>query len=197
MPEKIKKSISDRIKLPLFFNVEKMSAEINAMNLTDFIYYNVIPLRSPAHILDPNLPIPPPPDSGDYADGSWTQWSDTTALKESPYLSSVIDTFRQQTQVTLVRLLRLEPGAIVKEHTDPTLGLEQNNSVIRLTIPIQSDKSVKFYLNNTLVPMKQGECWYMRLSDPHSIIHQGSEERINMSIDIVPNQWTKSLICPD
>jgi hypothetical protein len=143
------------------------------------------------------LPIPAPPESGDYADGSWTQWSDVAALKNSPYLSSVVDLFREHSKVTLVRLLRLEAGAIVKEHTDPTLGLEQKNSVIRLTIPIQSDDTVKFYLNDKIVPMKEGECWYMRLSDPHKIINAGNRERINMSIDVVPNKWLKSIICPE
>jgi len=188
--------LNDRIKLPFNFNVEKMHSEIKALNLADFIYYSVLPLRSPSHIADPSLPVPPPPVSGDYADGSWTQWSDLAPLKNSPYLSSVVDTFRKHSKVTLVRLLRLAPGAIVKEHTDPTLGLEQKNSVIRLTIPIQSDDAVEFYLNNSIVPMKEGQCWYMRLSDPHRIIHSGNVERINMSIDVVPNEWIKSIICP-
>jgi hypothetical protein len=196
MPEQNQNEFSDRVKLPFMFNTEKMLTEIKAMNLTDFIYYNVLPLRSPAHLVDPSLPMPAAPESGDYADGSWTQWSDTAALKKSPYLSSVIETFRKHSRVTLVRLLRLEPGAIVKEHTDPTLGLEQQNSVIRLTIPIQSDKNVKFYLNNKVVPMKEGECWYMRLSDPHRITHHGDLERINMSIDVIPNASIKSLIDP-
>ena len=85
-------------------------------------------------------------------------------LKKSPYLNSVVDTFKANTRVTLVRLLRLAPGAVVKEHTDPTLGLEQHKSVIRLTIPIVTNDEVKFFLNNELVPMKPGECWYLR---PH------------------------------
>jgi hypothetical protein len=196
MPEHDKQKFSDRVKLPFMFDAEKMLDEIKAMNLTDFIYYNVLPLRSPAHMVDPSLPMPKPPESGDYADGSWTQWLDTSALRASPYLSFVVETFRKLSQVTLVRLLRLEPGAVVKQHTDPTLGLEQQQSVIRLTIPIQSDENVQFYLNKKLVPMKHGECWYMRLSDPHSITHNGDIERINMSIDVVPNESIKSLIKP-
>lgn len=194
MFEQNNKQLNDRIKLSYAFNVEKMYKEIKAMNLADFIYYNVLPLRSPAHMVDPSVPIPPPPKSGDYADGSWTDWSDVAALNNSPYLSSVVDTFREHTKVTLVRLLRLAPGALVNEHTDPTLGLEQKNSVIRLIIPILSDESAKFYLNNSIVPMKAGECWYLRLSDPHRINNTGNVERINLSIDVVPNDWVRSLI---
>lgn len=162
------------------------------MNLRDFIYYDVLPLRAPAHMVDPS--IAPPPPANDYADGSWTEWLDTPALKGAAYLSQVIDTFREHTDVTLVRLLRLEAGAAVKEHTDPTLGLEQENSVICLTIPVLSGEQVGFYLNDILVPMQPGECWYLRLSDPHRIVNAGTTERINMSIDMIPNEWVRSLL---
>ena len=182
----------DRIQLPIRFDANKMKAEVKALNLRDFIYYDVLALRSPAHLVDPSLPTPPSAD--DYADGSWTDWLDTEMLVDSPYLSSVVDGFRSNTGVTLVRLLRLEAGAIVKEHNDPTLGLQVENSVVRLTIPIQSGEAVAFYLNNSLVPMKPGECWYLRLSDPHRVVNAGTNERINMTIDMVPNKWLRSLL---
>ena len=183
---------SDRIRLPLNFDVDRMRSEIEAMQLGDFIYYNVMPLRAPAHMVDPS--VAPPPAAEDYADGSWTDWLDTPALKSANYLSDVIAGFREHTRVTLVRLLRLEAGAVVKEHTDPTLGLEQENSVIRLTIPILSGEQVEFYLNDTPVPMQPGECWYLRLSDLHRIVNAGTTERINMSIDMIPNEWMRSLL---
>jgi len=169
-----------------------MRADIETMQLSDFIYYDVMPLRAPAHLVDPTFATPPPAD--DYADGSWTEWLDTPALKGAAYLSEVVNSFREHTEVTLVRLLRLEAGAVVKEHTDPTLGLEQENSVIRLTIPILSSDEIEFYLNDLLVPMRPGECWYLRLSDPHRIVNAGDTERINMSIDMVPNEWVRSLL---
>lgn len=185
-------SISDRIKLPFSFDPEKMYADIQALNLKDFIYYDSIPLRAPAHMVDTSLPFPPPAE--DYADGSWTDWLDTPKLKASPYLMSVIDTFRQHSTVTLVRLLRLEAGAVVKEHTDPTLGLHIEKSVVRLTIPILSDETVEFFLNGVPVPMQPGECWYLRLTDPHKVNNNGKRERINMTIDMVPNEWLRSMI---
>ena len=120
----------DRIKLPMHFDANKMTEEIRSLNLTQFIYYDVLPLRSPAHFVDTSLPIPPPAD--DYADGSRIDWLDTPQLAQSPYLTSVVDTFRAHTTVTLVRLLRLAAGSEVKEHNDPTLALEEHKSVIRL-----------------------------------------------------------------
>ena len=183
---------NDRIRLPMSFDVARMQAEVQSLNLRGFIYYDVMPLRSPAHLVDPTIPRPPPVD--DYADGSWTDWLDTPALRGAAYLSEVVDTFREHTDVTLVRLLRLEAGAVVKEHTDPTLGLEQESSVIRLTIPVFGGEQVEFYLNDSLVPMRSGECWYLRLSDPHRVVNAGATERINITIDMVPNEWVRSLL---
>jgi hypothetical protein len=195
MSKSIEQNIQDRIKLPMAFNVKKMEEEVKKLDINSFIYYNVITLRGPAHIIDPSLPPPPPAD--DYADGSWTDWSDTKELKDSPYLNTVVDYFKEHTKVTLVRLLRLAAGETVKEHTDPTLGLEVEKSVIRLTIPIISPKEVDFYLNNKIVPMKPGECWYLRLTDPHRIKNKSDSERINLTIDMVPNEWLKQLIIPE
>jgi hypothetical protein len=169
-----------------------MQEETLALNLRGFVEYDVLPLRSPAHMVDPSIAPPPPAD--DFADGSWTEWLDTPALKASPYLSSVVDTFRPHSDVTLVRLLRLAPGGIVDEHTDPTLGLQVEQSVIRLTIPIFTNEAVEFFLNGNPVPMKPGECWYLRLTDPHRVINAGTTERINMTIDMVPNEWVRALL---
>ncbi len=188
----VKEPITDRAKLPFSFDSAKMLEEIEAMKLGSFEYYNVIPLRAPAHIVDPSLPFPPPAD--DYADGSWTEWLDTRELLNSTYLKEVVDTFRKNTTVTLVRLLRLAPGAVVKEHTDPTLGLEVEKSVIRLTVPIQINEKVNFYLNGKEVYMQPGECWYLKLTDPHRIVNDGTSERINLSIDMIPNNWIRKLI---
>lgn len=182
----------DRIKLPFQFEVEALQKEVAVLAQRDFIYYSVIPLRAPAHQVDPTLPFPPPAE--DYADGSWTDWMDTEELAQSPNLLKLVDFFRENTTVNLVRLLRLEPGAMVKEHTDPTLAIEEEKSMIRLTIPIFNNEGVEFILNNELVPMKPGECWYLKLNDPHRVNNFGTEERINLTIDVIPNEWVKELI---
>ena len=180
-----KKQFKDRIQLPFTFDVEKMRVEAQALKLRHYEYYNVIPLRAPAHLVDTSLPFPPP--ASDYADGSWTEWMDTSALEKSAYLKSIINEFSQYTTVNLVRLLFLAPNSVVQEHKDPTLALEEEKSMIRLTIPIDNNDGVAFFLNDTLVPMKDGECWYLRLTDPHRIINNGTTDRINLTIDIIPN----------
>jgi len=183
---------NDRIQLPLFFDVEKMKEEVEALGLKDFIFYSVLPLRSPAHLVDTSLPFPPP--STDYADGSWTDWLNTKELEASPYLKSIVEMFQKHTTVTLVRLLRLEKGNTVQEHRDVTLALEEERSVVRLTIPIVKEEHADFYLNDTLVSMKPGECWYMRLSDPHRVENKSDSDRINLTLDMIPNEWVRSMI---
>ncbi len=185
-------SSGDRVQLPLSFDASRMQEEILALNLTDFVEYSVLHLRSPAQLVAPSIAPPPPVD--DYADGSWTEWLGTPPLGASRYLSSVVDTFRPHSDVTLVRLLRLALGGIVNEHTDPTLGLHVSRSVICLTIPILTNDAVKFFLDGDPVPMKPGECWYLRLTDPPRVINAGSTERISMTIDMVPNDWVRSLL---
>jgi hypothetical protein len=182
--------VKDRIKLPFIYDVNRMIEDIQKMKLGHFVYYDVMPLRGPAHVVDSSIPFPPPAD--DYADGSWCDWLDTPALRNSPYLNEIVDFFKDKTKVTLVRLLRLEAGSVVKEHTDPTLGIQIHKSVIRLTIPILVNDQVTFYLNGRPVEMGLGECWYLRLTDPHSIVNAGDSQRINMSIDMIPNEWVTS-----
>lgn len=185
-------TFQDRIKLPVTFDYSKLQAEYKALNLSGFTYYNVIPLRSPAHLVDTSLPFPPPAD--DYADGSWTDWLDTEELKMSPYLNEVVNYFKANTKVTLVRLLRLAPKSTVDEHRDLTLGLEVEKSVVRLTVPIFSNNQIQFFLNQIEVPLQLGECWYMRLTDPHKVVNNSEEERVNLTIDMIPNEWLVDLI---
>lgn len=184
--------VIERVQLPYQFDINKMVTEMQSIRQRGFQYYDAIPLRAPAHEVDVSIPFPPP--ASDYADGSWTQWMNTNYLKECPYISSIIDLFREHTTVNLVRLLRLAPSAVVKEHTDPTLGLHIDKSMIRLTIPILVNDKVEFYLNNKLVPMRAGECWYLNLTEPHRVINEGTEERINLTIDLIPNEWVTNMI---
>ncbi|MCF4101876.1 aspartyl/asparaginyl beta-hydroxylase domain-containing protein [Gillisia sp. M10.2A] len=182
----------DRIQLPFKFDAEKMREEALALKEEHYEYYKVISLRAPAHLVDSSLPFPPP--ANDYADGSWTQWMDAPNLEKSPYLKKIVNQFDEYTTVNLVRLLFLAPNSVVKEHTDPTLSLEEEKSMIRLTIPIDNNEGVEFFLNGTLVPMKVGECWYLRLSEPHQVLNNGDFDRINLTLDLIPNDKILKII---
>jgi|GEM_PF-6244963 hypothetical protein len=56
----------------------------------------------------------------------------------------------------------------VKEHTD-----SRDDSVIRLTVPISQNYKVQLFLNEIEVPTQSGECWYLKLTEPHRMINDG------------------------
>ncbi len=175
----------DRSKLSLNFDVERLQQETLAAihGFPPYIYYTVIPLtmargRTKAVV--------------DYTDPDWTTWVESPILKESPYFLEVLDSL--ECRKTNVRLMRLEAGGIVKEHSDPQLNLDFGNQV-RLHVPIFINDSVDFILNGTKVPLQPGDLWYMRLSDPHSVHNNGPTERIQLSIDVVVNDWVEKMIC--
>ncbi|MEZ5944419.1 MAG: aspartyl/asparaginyl beta-hydroxylase domain-containing protein [Planctomycetaceae bacterium] len=174
----------DRSKLAFEFDVERLQQEtLNIISqFPPYIYYNVVPLT---------VPQGHNKESKDYADPNWTNWLETSHLKNSPYFQEVLNSL--ECQVTNVRLMRLEPGAEVREHTDPQLDLGLRNQV-RLHVPIFISDEVEFWLNNKVVPLKAGEMWYMRLSDPHRVLNQWSFERIQLSIDVVFNDWIEQRI---
>ncbi|WP_299627044.1 aspartyl/asparaginyl beta-hydroxylase domain-containing protein [uncultured Tateyamaria sp.] len=167
---------ADRIKLPLQYDAQRMLDELSKDMAKPFLYYSVVMLTVP-------------PDMSAHTGASRAPSKDIGDLSDIPYIKSIIEEFRAHTVVTLTRLLRLEAGAEVKEHTDPTLGLDVPDSVVRLTIPITPTDDVDFVLNGEPVQMQPGECWYMKLNDPHSVLHHGTTQRVNLTIDVVPNDW--------
>ena len=90
-----------------------------------------------------------------------------------------------------VRLLRLQPGSIVKEHRDN--GLAYRFGCFRLHIPIVTAAAVSFKVGGKNIPMKQGECWYADFDLPHSVINDSEQERIHLVIDGKRNAWTDEL----
>ena len=170
----ISDSLPDRIQLDRQYDVERLRDEVSAIvsSLMQqfYVYYSAVPLAA-------NVENPLTHD-----------WTGEAMLKGCSYLQEIFAEF--ETEITSIRLMRLEEGAEVKEHTDPTLDAA-HREIVRLTLPIFSDDSVTFLLNGAEVPMKPGELWYMKLSDPHSVQNNSSKERINMSIDVTWNEWVE------
>lgn len=175
----------DRSKLTLTYDVKRLQQEtLNVIQQFPpfYIHYSVIPLTMPG---GGNTGIT------DFSDPNWTTWVETSLLKNCNYFQEVLSSLK--CRKTNVRLLRLEPGGEIKEHRDPQLNLEFRNQ-IRLHVPIFTNESVEFMLNGTAVPLLPGELWYMRLSDPHWVRNSGQTERIQLSIDVVVNNWIENQI---
>ena len=86
-----------------------------------------------------------------------------------------------------VRLMRLGPGSIIKEHRDDDLAFERGT--VRLHVPITTNPHVEFLLNGSRVVMAPGSTWYLRLSDPHSVSNNGAADRVHLVIDALANDW--------
>lgn len=174
----------DCSKLKYTYNVQRLTTEVKQVigDFPPYIHYNVIPMTTSGEI---NRTI------NDYSNPNWTKWEPTNLLRSCPYIQEILDSFA--CKVTNVRLLRLEAGGVIQEHTDPQLNIALGNQ-IRLHIPILISEEVDFVLNGRVIPLKAGELWYMRLSDPHSVHNYGQSERVQLSIDVVVNDWIRDLV---
>lgn len=184
--------MKDRFQLPLNFNAELLQQDLLKMQSSDWIEHfvkqnyngdwDVIPLRAPATATHPVMMI--------YSDPSCTEFTDTTFLQESNYLQEVLQSFL--CPLLAVRLMRLSAGSLIKEHSDYDLDVE--SGVVRLHVPITTNDKVEFQLNGTRVIMLQGECWYLRLSDCHSVVNHGDEDRVHLVIDAKVNDWFTQML---
>ena len=144
--------------------------------------WSVLPLRAPAGALHPILQIAPHPLCRD--------WVDTALLGLCPSIAQVLDGFACALEA--VRLMRLAPGSVIREHRDIDLAAEAGTA--RLHIPITTNPGVDFRLNATRVAMAPGTVWYLRLADPHSVANTGTTDRIHLVIDAIVDPWLEDLL---
>lgn len=90
-------------------------------------------------------------------------------------------------QIRSARLLRLGPGGRIHQHRD--YDLQGPDADRRLHIPLLSPPDVDFMLEDQRIPMQAGECWYLDLSRPHSVDNWGTQARIHLVLDCVPDAW--------
>ena len=176
----------DRLRLPFTFDPQRLAADLQRVTVRwtrHFVRQNyegdwsAIPLRAPTGETYPSRMIYAAPDRHDF--------SDTPLLEACPYFREVVQSFR--CPLRLVRLMRLTPGSIIKEHEDVVLSFE--DGMVRLHIPVATNDAVDFRLNGERVVLEAGSCWYLRLSDPHSVANRGAEDRVHLVVDAEVNDW--------
>ncbi len=177
------------LQLPFHFEVKKLQNEI--ANLTTQPWqehyqkkhyegnWSAIPLRSINGLAD-NIIISPEENA---------EYADTPFLKQCPYIQEVLSNFN--CALLAVRLLKLDAGAIIKEHRDAELNFEKGE--IRIHIPIITHELVEFSLDKERIKMKEGECWYLNLNLPHSIKNNSPINRIHLVIDAKVNNYITQL----
>ena len=127
-----------------------------------------------------------------YPDPSVSQYVDTPQLLRCPSVSGVLNQFECETES--VRFLRLGAGAVIREHRDYKLSID--DGVARVHIPVQTTPDVEFYLDGARVVMNEGEAWYLNFNLTHSVRNNGSDARVHLVIDCKANDWLRAFF-PD
>jgi quercetin dioxygenase-like cupin family protein len=179
--------IPDAVRLPFSFDAARLRADLALATdqgwTEHFVKRNyagvwsAIALRGPAYATHPVQLI--------YSDPACTDFKDTPVLARCAYFRSVLDSFT--CPLNAVRLMSLDAGSVIHEHTDNDLAIEAGFA--RMHIPIVTNPDVTFVLNGRRVRMEEGECWYLRLSDPHAVRNDGSAARVHLVIDAVADEW--------
>jgi quercetin dioxygenase-like cupin family protein len=144
--------------------------------------WSAIPLRSPEGARHPIQMI--------FSDPMAKAFVSTPYLDLCPYFREVIAAFQCDTQC--IRLMRLTPGSVIKEHRDHDLAAEFG--MARIHIPITTNPQVVFEVNRIPVEMAPGETWYLRLADPHRVVNGGDSDRVHLVIDAAVNDWMTDLL---
>jgi hypothetical protein len=182
----------DRLRLPLSFDPDLLVRDLASLSSVDWIAHfvkqnyegdwSVIPLRGVAGAKHPVMMI--------YSDPTATAFEDAPMLAACPYFREVLGAFACEVQC--VRLMRLTPGSVIKEHRDHDLDIE--SGAARVHIPITTNDAVEFELNRRRIEMSPGSAWYLRLSDPHRVANKGTADRVHLVVDLVVNDWLTSLL---
>ncbi|NBP01717.1 MAG: hypothetical protein EBU90_16585 [Proteobacteria bacterium] len=126
---------------------------------------------------------------------------DTHLRNEFPEVDELLK-FLGDAELHRIRFMRLVPGGgELTRHTDqvdPDSGCNIGN-ISRLHFPIQTNERVRFGVwepngEKREVNMKVGECWVLDTRKPHTVINEGTEDRIHLVIDVKTDKNLKEII---
>src|ERR1700684_2366856 len=126
--------LPDRLRLPCTFDADLLVRDLRGLSTVGWPQHcvhknddgdlSVIRLRGQAGAKHPVMMI--------YSDPTCTDFEDTPMLAACPYFRQVLDRF--QAPLRAVRLMRLTPGSVIKEHTDLDLSFEEGT--VRIHVPV-------------------------------------------------------------
>ncbi|NJD07389.1 MAG: aspartyl/asparaginyl beta-hydroxylase domain-containing protein [Methylococcaceae bacterium] len=178
------------LRLPLAFDPVRLRADLAGIHADEWrphfnhrLYsgdWSVVSLRAVAGSVLPHYADPLARDG----------YAGTEALARSPYFREVLASF--DCPLLSVRLLRLGAGAVVKEHKDYNLSLEDRDA--RLHVVVQTNPGVRFLIGGREWRWGAGECWYGNFNLPHGVTNGGGEDRIHMVLDCEVNDWLRGML---
>ncbi len=180
-PARAPAPLPDRVPLNVPVDVNGLRQDLAHLEASDWVAHfvtrnyegewSVMPLRGPRGETHPIRMA--------YSDPSCTAFEDTPFLGPCAAIRALLDEL--PFELHAVRLMALAPGSRIREHRDFDLDVELG--ALRLHVPIRTHADVHFTLNGSRVVMQEGECWYLRLSDPHAVINASPVRRVHLVID--------------
>lgn len=162
------------IKLPFRFDTARLQEEIAALPAEAWARHpNNIPGNSALRLITVG---------GGENDDVAGAMAPTPHLQASPYLQQVLAHFGVVWSRS--RLMKLGPGATVPEHTDINYHWFHR---VRLHIPIVTTPDVKFFCDDQVVHMGQGESWIFDNWRVHKVENNSNIERIHLVADTTGN----------
>jgi hypothetical protein len=174
------------LRLPLSFDPDRLAADLDRME----------PNWWHAHL-------------GPYHDGNWqaialwapngdrtSQFSRggafaaTEALRRCDYIGDVIESFPGRK--SRVRFLKLRAGGHIFLHSDPLHTIE--TGIVRFHVPVRTNPSVDFVVDGRRLNMRPGEAWYVDVRFKHSVNNFGTEDRVHLVVDVIPNPALSALL---
>jgi len=106
-------------------------------------------------------------------------------LLKCKYFQKILDDL--DTEIYLVRLMKLKAGGYVAPHTDKLL----NDNVVRCHLPIITNSDVHFYIGNENkidYDLEAGNLYYINAKNAeHYVENKSNFDRVNLVIDLKPN----------
>jgi len=158
------------VRLPLKFDVERLSKEVLAFEESEWLPH--------PHGFEGNLSIPLISLNGEMNDNFNGPMKATERLDRSPYIQQVLASFGEVFGRS--RLMGLAAGCAVPEHRD--INYHWYNRV-RIHIPVITNPDVLFYCGDTHVHMQAGETWIFDSWKPHRVENGSDENRVHLVID--------------
>lgn len=175
-------------KLSLSLDIPRLQSEVKALSQSWSPHFNikhyeggwtVLPLRAPGGKADQIIP----------------DLINDAAYMDTPLMEScgAVKELLQQMHCPLlsVRFLNLQAGAIIKPHRDHELAFE--NGEARLHFPVFTNDAVEFFVEEELVRMREGDCWYINANLTHSVANKGDKDRIHLVVDCEVNDWLRDI----
>ncbi len=148
--------------------------------------WDVLPLRCQHQYLNAH------PIMQGFSLAEGTAWENLPVLQQCPSIESIFS--QLHCPIKSARLMRLKAGAHIKPHRDKELAMEFGE--VRLHVPIYTSANVRFIVDGKNIPMRAGELWYFNADQIHEVYNTGIDDRINLVIDCVVNNWLRrSILC--